>query len=155
MPKLILLIAIGLSVFILWKWFKRLPKGQQKKQALSILLWLSIVAVVLLVVMGRLHWIGAIVAAVAASIKTLLPIIIKVLPFLNGIQKNSPKDQASHLDLDKAYEILGVKPNASKEEIISAHRKLMTKVHPDKGGNDFLAAQLNAAKELAIKALKD
>ncbi len=155
MPKLILLIAIGLSVFILWKWFKRLPKGQQKKQALSILLWLSIVAVVLLVVMGRLHWIGAIVAAVAASIKTLLPIIIKVLPFLNGIQKNSPKDQASHLDLDKAYEILGVKPNASKEEIISAHRKLMTKVHPDKGGNDFLAAQLYAAKELAIKALKD
>ena len=31
----------------------------------------------------------------------------------------------------EAYEVLGLKPNASDEEIVAAHRKLMQKIHPD------------------------
>lgn len=41
------------------------------------------------------------------------------------------------------YATLGVKKNASKDEIKKAHRKRVSKSHPDKGGNreEFLAVQ--------------
>jgi DnaJ-class molecular chaperone len=48
-------------------------------------------------------------------------------------------------------QVLGLKAGASKAEIIAAHRKLISKVHPDKGGSDFLAAQINLAKQILLQ----
>ena len=51
----------------------------------------------------------------------------------------------------EAYQILGLEPDASAEEIHQAWRRLMKGVHPDSGGSDFLAAKINAAKDLLLK----
>ena len=55
------------------------------------------------------------------------------------------------MDRKSALEILGLDETASKDDIRDAHRKLMQKLHPDHGGNTYLATQINRAKDTLLK----
>jgi len=51
----------------------------------------------------------------------------------------------------QAYQVLGLQPGATAEEIARAHRALMKKLHPDQGGATELAARVNAARDILAK----
>ncbi len=51
----------------------------------------------------------------------------------------------------EALSALGLGENATLEEIVTAHRRLIQKLHPDRGGSTYLAALLNRAKDTLIK----
>jgi DnaJ domain len=48
---------------------------------------------------------------------------------------------------NEAWQVLGLEAGASREEIIKAHKRLIQKLHPDRGGNEYLAAKINAARD--------
>jgi len=56
-------------------------------------------------------------------------------------------DHSGLLSESEALDILGLEAGATQEEIIQAHRRVMQKVHPDRGGSNYLAARVNEAKE--------
>ena len=52
--------------------------------------------------------------------------------------------------MSEAYELLGIDENASIDNINKAHKELITRLHPDKGGSSYLSARINEARDIVI-----
>ncbi len=86
--------------------------------------------------------------------------LIRVIKQRVGAQKQQDKQdkQANYSQVgdpspQEAQQILGLGDKPSKEEIIKAHKQLIQKLHPDRGGNDYLASRVNQAKDVLLKHL--
>jgi len=53
---------------------------------------------------------------------------------------------------EEAYQILGLEADADETAIRAAHRHLISRLHPDRGGSTHLAALVNRAKDVALSA---
>ena len=54
------------------------------------------------------------------------------------------------MDRAQALQVLGLGEDASASDVKDAHRRLISGMHPDHGGSDFLAAQINQAKDVLL-----
>jgi hypothetical protein len=159
MARLAVLLAIIILGYLLWQELKKCnPK--RRRQLLLRGGVIGLVAVVLILALtGRVHWLMAAAAAMIPLAKILFGLLLRSFPFLQVWLKHregSHSGQATppnttDLSEDEALQILGLKPGASHEEILLAHKKLIQKLHPDRGGNDYLAAKLNAARDILVR----
>ena len=65
-------------------------------------------------------------------------------------KRAGPVPPSGAMTREEAYAVLGLKSNASEDDIRSAHRRLMKQYHPDRGGSDYLASKINQAKETLV-----
>ncbi len=231
MPKLLLLIAAIVGLWYWWSYQKNLAENKRKPFLWRSGFWLILALTLYFIISGRMHWLGAGIAALIPVLRTLLVWGTRAGPLLrlfgrfktspsqfrtqflvismnfttgsvegeiisgdyNGkklselsqdelkqlsqqyktadkesyvllqaylIRSGSSNDQAyqqynpdnfNQLSEAEAYEILGLTNTASKDEVVKAHKRLMQRMHPDRGGSDYLAAKINAAKDQLVK----
>jgi hypothetical protein len=53
----------------------------------------------------------------------------------------------------QARALLGVREEASREDIIEAHKRLVAMVHPDRGGTNEQVHEANSARDLLLGEL--
>ena len=162
MARLIILIAVAGIALILWHKITK-AKGEQRKKMIMWSIIGSVLAILgLLAITGHLNIITAMIAGAVALLPRAMQ-LLKYLPFISRLyqqhgQQNTQNQQQSQppprgkqaMSIDEAMEVLGLKPGYSKEDVKQAHRRMMQKVHPDRGGSDYLAAQINQAKDILL-----
>ena len=229
MARLILLAVAVFAIWYGWQSIKSRPPNERRR-----LLWqwgslvLVLVALVL-VATGRIHWVGAAIAALIPLFRALLVWLPKLLPVagllgrkfgpstirtqglkatfdfasghadgeiftgphqgsnLSELDKSALKEQLAffqandrqsamllqaylmkrgmgghtqsgqaysqadtNISEEEAWQILGLEPGADRDAIARAHKRLIQKLHPDRGGNEYLAAKINAARDRLI-----
>ena len=237
MPRLLLLLAVLAVVYILYRRAQSMPPHKRRGEFIKLGLGLSVLAVIVLTLAGKMHWVGAALTGLLVAARSLLPTLIRLFPMLSSaLGKSSsagagqtstvttellrmtldhdsgklagevlkgpfsdwrldelsreqlqelmqycmredadsvqllesylqqrfpdatdfdtgeppPASSSSGMSRQEALAILGLEEDAGDEEIVASHRKLMQKLHPDRGGNDYLAAKVNQAKDLLL-----
>lgn len=249
MSRLFLLLVLVLIAVISYRLFQTKAKNMNKQELFKLFAMVLLIAVAILALTGRLHWITVVLAALVPLLRNAIPALVRLFPLFQHLHKttqanrNSNPGQTStvntaylalHLnhdsgelsgevlqglyagkqlaDLDQqqlqellefyhtqdgesaqllqayiskrfgqqsnqqsnsqqdhqqrsrsshsgdisheeALAILGLSEPYTKDDVIKAHRKLMQKLHPDRGGNDYLAAKVNRAKDVLLKSL--
>ncbi|MDA8782296.1 molecular chaperone DnaJ [Porticoccaceae bacterium] len=228
MPRVLLLAAIVISVWYWWTVVRGMPADKRRPFLWRSAFWGIFGLSVILVATGRMHWLGAGLAALIPLAKGAIALSFRALPFLqilsrfktspsqfrtksllmeinfanramdgevldgefagkrlselsdeqlrqlseslrstdresfvllqaylmrngqSGQTENFASNDMSDLTIDEAYKILGLEPESPKADVLKAHKRLIQKLHPDRGGSDYLAAKINAAKDKLV-----
>ncbi|WP_423905945.1 DnaJ domain-containing protein [Candidatus Spongiihabitans sp.] len=156
MAARLFLALVGL-IGVMWylAWYQRVDNQQRNRSLLSILLYGTAAALLILVLTGRIPWLFALFGAAVPWINRALTVRQMWNRFNQSRHNNTNSDRSrsstiAKMTREEAYKILDLPVGASQQDIIDAHRRLIQKIHPDRGGSDFLAAQINQAKDTLL-----
>jgi DnaJ homolog subfamily C member 19 len=159
-----LLFVVLLLLAVLWVLHRvrSLPRSLLARRLRQAAVWGLIALLVVAVLTGRLSPLFALIGAaipVLMRLLSLLRLVPELQQILRSLGLGVGAGQASGgagpgappgsgaLSEDEARAILGIDAKADAEAIRAAHRRLMQRLHPDRGGSDYLAARINAAKQ--------
>lgn len=155
--RVLLLLAAAILIWWAIRRLRRFPRAILMHRLRQAALWGLVVVLGIAVLTGRLSLLLALIGALVVFLTRLLsvlPLLTQLLQALSRWQGGATANRsgwrsakgADDLSEEEARAILGVPPDADAETIRAAHRRLMQRVHPDRGGSDYLAARINAAK---------
>lgn len=158
MIRLLLLVAVLFGALYLIRWFLKTP-AETVAATIRKSLWLILgLGLIFLAVTGKLNIIFALLGSAIPIIAKHVPNLLRIIGLVKTIKSaqagqppptNTPAVQA--MNTQQALDILGLEGHPSKQQIVGAHKRLMQKVHPDKGGSELLATQINQAKTTLLK----
>jgi hypothetical protein len=138
------LLLLAAVAFGLWYWL-----GKRRKKIPAMWLGIGGTLVGAVLVAKGMPVVGALVATGSGL---WLRYGGQLLPGGGAQSPSAPQSGPAQLSHREAAELLGIAPDADRETILAAYRRLMARNHPDAGGTAGLAARLNAARDLLLKS---
>ena len=86
MPRIILLLAIAVTLIVLIRRAQRQPPHKRRAAYLQIILGAAVVGVIILTLMGKMHWLGAAITGLLVVARQMLPLLIRLLPMLGSLR---------------------------------------------------------------------
>ncbi|MCK4842545.1 MAG: DnaJ domain-containing protein [Methylococcales bacterium] len=160
MIRIYLILAIIVLAFFLLQKFLKMSAEARSKILKKTGLGLFLAVIVFFIATGRLNWLFGLIGIFVAFVIRIFPYMMRYMPQLyrlwtvNPYQSSAAGNTAQYaekMSKQEAYEVLGLMPSATEKEVILAHKKLMQKIHPDRGGSDYLAAKINQAKKVLLQ----
>ncbi|WP_425407954.1 molecular chaperone DnaJ [Hyphococcus sp.] len=62
---------------------------------------------------------------------------------------------AKRMSEEEALSVLGLDADPDAPSVRAAHRRLISQLHPDKGGTDYLAAKINEARDYLLARISE
>ncbi len=151
MPALL----IGLAALLITIAIGRLLAAAEPRSLARLLRVGGALAALLIGAVMTLRGLGVIGGPIAlAGLGFLAPNLLRLRRGGPGGDRRSPPPPEPDLTLDEAFAVLGLESGANAEEVKDAHRRLITRVHPDHGGSGWMAAKLNRAKDVILESLR-
>lgn len=148
---LIPLVLLVIVIVLARRHLDNAPPGLKKTRQVNIAIGALAIILIILTLLQRMHWVAPLLFCLALAGRLIMQTIFKqVTP------EAEPASTAMDLPPvteEAALNILGLKKPYSEQDVIEAHRRLIQKVHPDRGGNDYLASQINHAKDKLLDIL--
>lgn len=163
MIRILLLLVPVIAIYWAIRWFQITPAEKVGRQLKKVSWIVAILLLLLLAGTGKLNVVFAAFGVAIAFAVRLLPAILHYAPQLHRLwqvfgggkqhqnQQSPNRPSRNGMSKTEALDILGLKPGATEKDIVDAHRKLISRVHPDRGGSDYLAAQINLAKKTLLQ----
>ncbi len=155
-------LALAIIAGIMWylSWYHRADTESRRRSLRTATLYGIGIGLLILVITGRIPWLFALFSAAVPWVNRALAARQAWGFFRNwqnrteagtaGGKQQGPRRPIDSMTPNEALEVLGLEPGASRKEIIEAHRRLIAKVHPDKGGSDHLAQSINQARKVLL-----
>ena len=159
-------IIIFVIVYLFLNWFARTSSKKIATTIKKIAVYFSLILAMLLAIGGKyifsLPFLFVILSGLKIKGFTALQMfqLWRLIQFLKNSgrfsqgQFNQPKGSSS-VSLDEAYKLLGLKKGCSKDEVLTASKKLQQKIHPDLNREirtERLSQLVNEATDKIIKS---
>ena len=155
------LILVILALVLAQRYIVSAPPEAKPSRKITVLLVGLFIVLLILTILHRMHWLAAIVPAVILFLRkvfsSISPVFQPKSPTSHSREQHTTQEpppsaqSTGNAAEDEALNVLGLHRPYTREEVVEAHRKLMQKFHPDRGGNDYFAARINDAKQLLLR----
>lgn len=122
--------------------------GERPMTVMKLVVWLALSAALLA---ANLWPLAFMVLVAAGGVTAIEAWRARVGP--SDVSDSPPSAPTRKMSEDEALSVLGLKSGADAEEVRVAHRRLISQLHPDKGGTDYLAAKINEARDCLLQKL--
>lgn len=157
---MILIVSALVFFYSLMRLYKGDVESHQRAQIfLSIAVISTVILIIYLALTGKLAWIIGLLVAWFPWARRAFAFqqFMKRAKAFRARHQQSDKTEGSkraphqNMSREEALTILGLGERADDKEIAEAYKRLMSRLHPDREGSDYLASLVNQARDVLLK----
>ncbi|MCB2114674.1 MAG: hypothetical protein KDD85_14170 [Parvularculaceae bacterium] len=144
--KIAILFALGAAVWTLW----RAGRGGDARGVFRLKL-VGLLAVAAVLFAAQLFPLALMILLAAGGVTAIELWRDRAISGMEDLTPGAGGAPRAPLGVEEAAAVLGVEIDASEDAVKAAHRKLISQLHPDRGGTDYLAAKINDARRAMLE----